>query len=68
MDVAITLTPQQQDQLDEQINKIMDEIVPEYEVFPPLLKEGSGSKPAIPDPKYGTFTMDEFDIVCQLCT
>ena len=33
MDVAITLTPQQKDLLDEQIDKIMGEIEPEYEVF-----------------------------------
>ena len=67
MDVAITLTELQRDLLNEQINKIMGEIEPESQVFPPLAKEGSGSKPTIPEPIPGTFTWDEFDVTCMIC-
>ena len=43
--VKVVLTQEQQDRCEEIIQKIIEDLQPEYEKFPQLRKTGSDSKP-----------------------
>ena len=65
---TLTLTPQQKDELSQQINKIKDDYQPNYEPFYKLKDEGADSKPAIALPvAKNDWNFDLDKIICTSC-
>ena len=62
---GIQLTAQEQDQLEEEIMKIIKDQIPMYEQWPALTERGEASKPCIKDT--GNFEGDKFTIECPYC-